>query len=85
MTGGKFPEGRNQYKKRGYDGAESPLQAPRCADANQVPHEEPEIEPAHVDQQSLQYVRVAAEVHAAHAARLVEMRDGPLQPFAAES
>ena len=52
--------------------------------ANQLPHEEPKIEAARVDQQSLQNVGGPAEVHAAHPARLVEMREGPLQVFAAE-
>lgn len=51
---------------------------------NQLPHEEPQIEAARVNQQSLQNVRVPPQVHAAQAACLVEMREGPLQAFAAK-
>ena len=81
MTRGTLPERPNQREKRGHHRTESPLQATRRADANQLPHEEPEIEAARVDQQPLQNVRVSAEVDAVHAARLVEMREGPLQAF----
>ena len=35
----------NQCKPRGQERVDSPLQAPWRADANQPPHEEPELKP----------------------------------------
>lgn len=57
---------------------------PRLTDAHQLPHQQPEIEAGRVDQQSLENVRMSAEVHAAHSTGLVEMREGPFQALAAE-
>src|SRR4051794_18545558 len=83
MTGGNLAERLNHREKRGEDRAEPPLQATRRANADQLPHEEPEIESARVDQQSFQNVRVPAKMHATHAAGLIEMCEGTLQAFAA--
>src|SRR6266480_2121380 len=58
-------------------------QAPRCAEADQLTHHEPEIEATRMNQQSLQDVRVAAQMGAAHAARVVEMREGAFDLLAA--
>ena len=63
---------------------EAALQAAWGADADQLTHEQPEIEAANVDQQPLQDVGVPAQVDAAHAAGFVEMGKGPLQAFTAE-
>ena len=46
---GQLPERSQHREQRGHDCAEPPLQAPRRADAKQLPHEEPEIEVAGVD------------------------------------
>ena len=53
------------------------MQRARRADADQPTHEELEIETARVNQQPLPNVGVTAEVHAAHAAGLIEMGKGP--------
>ena len=76
MTRHRLPERPNQREKGAEDRDDAALQAARRADADQLPHEEAEIEAAGVDQQPLQNVRVPAEVHAAHPAGLVEMREG---------
>ena len=79
MSCNEGQERSNQRQKHGHDRAEPPLQPAWRADADQLPHEEPEIETTRVDQQSFQNVGVPAQVHAAHPAGLVEMREGPLQ------
>jgi hypothetical protein len=61
-----------------------PLQPAWRADANQLPHEQSEIEAAGVNQRSLPNVGVAAEVHAPHGAGLIEMGKGSFEPLAAE-
>jgi len=80
----EVPEGTEQGHKRGHDRVEPPLQASRRPDANQLSHEEAEIEAARVDQHSFPNVCVPAQIYAAHATGLVEMREGPLQPLAAQ-
>ena len=59
------------------------LQPARRADADQVTHDEPEIEATRMNQQTLQDVRVAAQMRAAHPARVVEMREGAFDALAA--
>src|SRR5262245_49117108 len=72
-------------QKRNHDGDKPPLQPAWRADANQLPDEESEIEAARVNQQALQNVRVPAEIDTTHPSRLIQMREGPLQAFAAKS
>ena len=84
MTPHTLPETSRQCQQRGDDRDEPPLQPSRRADADQLSHQQPEIETAGVNQQPLQNVGVSAQVHASHAAGLVEMREGPLQALAAE-
>ena len=55
------------------------LEAPRRAHARQVPHEQPEIDAADLDEQPFQDVGMPAQMDAAHSAGLVEMRVGPFQ------
>ena len=50
MTPHWFRERAHQHQQRGQDGAEPPLQSSRCADADQLSHEEAEIEAAGVNQ-----------------------------------
>ena len=59
------------------------LEAPRRAHAGQLAQEQPEVEPADVNEQTLENVGVSTQVHAAHPARLVEMRVGAFEPLAA--
>ena len=61
------------------------LEAPRCAHARQLPHQEPEIEAADVHEQTFQDIGMPAQMHAAHPAGLVEMGVGPFQELAALS
>ena len=53
MTRGQLPERPQQCEYRGHERVDAPLQATRRADTNQLPHEQPQIEAARVDQQSL--------------------------------
>ena len=46
-------------------------------------HDESEIESTGVNQETLQDIRVAAQVRTTHAARVIEMRKGAFDPFAA--
>src|SRR6266550_4233082 len=84
MTHSTVPERADQRKEGGCDCDQPPLEATRRADANQLAHEQAEIEAGRVDQQPLANVLMSAEVHAAHPTRLVEMREGSLQALAAE-
>src|SRR5215813_5882360 len=77
-------ERADQRQKSSHDGDQPPLKPAGRADANQLPHEQPEIEAGRVDQQPLANVRMSAEVQASHPTRLVEMREGPFQALAAE-
>jgi len=61
----ELPERPNERQKASQDRGQPPLQPSRCADADQLPHEQLEIEAAGVDQQPLQNVGVTAKVHAA--------------------
>jgi hypothetical protein len=49
LTAWQAPERVNQREKRDHDRAEPPLQASGRADADQLPHEEPEVEAARVE------------------------------------
>ena len=49
----KLPELSSQHQKSSHDRDEPPLEPSRGADAKQLPHEQPEIEAAGVNQQSL--------------------------------
>src|SRR5260370_18947328 len=58
------------------------LEAARCADAEDRADQEPEIEPTGMDQQPLEDVLVTAQMRAAHAAGVIDMRERPFDPFA---
>ena len=55
----------------------------RGADAGQLPHEQPEIEAAHVHEHTLQDVGMVPQMHAAQPPGLVEVRVGPFEQLAA--
>ena len=71
-------EADQRVQKRG----RAALEATRRTDARQLPHEQPQIEAADVHEQPFQDVGMPAQMHAAHAAGLIEMSVGPLQQFA---
>jgi hypothetical protein len=77
------PEVAHQRQKRSHDGDEPPLQCSRRPDANQLPHEQSEIEAGRVNQQSLADVRMSAQVHAAQPPGFIEMCEGSFQALAA--
>jgi hypothetical protein len=56
--------------------SESALEPSWRTHADQLTHEQPEIEAADVDQQPLANVSVPTQEEATHAAGLVEMREG---------
>ena len=84
MTRDRLPGRPNQRQKAGQDRDESSLQPAWRADADQLPHEQAEIQAAGVNQQPLPNVGVAAEVHAPEAAGFIEMSEGSFQALAAE-
>jgi hypothetical protein len=81
----RLPERASQRQKSGQHGGKAPLQPSRCADADQLSHQQPEIEASGVNQQPLPNVGVAAEVHATHPTGLVEMGKRPFQSLTPES
>ena len=64
-------------------GAGAALEAARRPDAEQLPHEQPEIQAADLQEQALEDVAVSAQVHAAHPSGCVEMRIGTFEAFTA--
>src|SRR5262245_61346286 len=84
MTRDRLSERPNQRQKAHQGREQASLQPAWRADADQLPHEQAEIEAAGVNQQSLPNVGVAAEVHTTKAAGFIEMGEGPFQALAAE-
>ena len=74
-----FPSLDQEADQRGTDGRRTALQAARGADAGQLPHEQPEIEAAHVHEDTLQDVGMVPQMHAAQPPGLVEMRVRPFE------
>ena len=74
---------RSQERKSGAQSRGEPsLKAARRADADPTLHEEPQIERADVHQHPFEDIGVPPQMHPAHPARLVEMRNGALESFA---
>ena len=65
------------------EGIGAALEAARRPDAEQLPHEQPEIQAADLQEQALEDVAVSAQVHAAHPSGCVEMRIGTFEAFTA--
>ena len=76
------PTSAQEADQRVQKGGRAALEAPRRTDARQLPHEQPQIEAADVYEQPFQDVGMPAQMHAAHAAGLIEMSVGPFQQFA---
>ena len=76
------PAAAQEADQRLHQRRRAALEAPRRADARQVPHEQPEIDAADLDEQPFQDVGMPAQMDAAHPAGLVEMRVGPFQQLA---
>ena len=68
--------------KRSDNGRQAILQPARRAAADQVAHDEPEIEAARMNQQALEDIGVAAQMRAAHPTGVVEMGEGAFDPLA---
>src|SRR5206468_3060298 len=77
------PEHANEEYNGGHDSRRATLEPARRAAADLVTHDEPEIEASRMNQHALQDVGVSAQMRAAHPARLVQMRKGAFDPFAA--
>lgn len=77
------PDERPEGRERCHDGRESSLEAARCPDADQGPHEKRQVAAADLDEQPFEDVGMAAQVRAAQPAGFVEMGVGSLQPYAA--
>ena len=71
-----------EHQKLGDDDRQAILQAARRAAADQVAHDQPEIEAPRMNQQALEDIRVAAQIRAAHPTGVVEMREGAFDPLA---
>ena len=78
------PKAPNQRDQRNKNGEDTPLEPARSAHADQLTHDESQIEAPRVDQQPLADVRLTAEVHTAHSAGLIEMSKRAFQPLTAE-
>ena len=85
MTRRRRVQARNKRQKASQNRKVPPLEPARRADADQLSHEQSEIEAGRMEQQALADVGVAAEVHAAHPARPIEMGKGPFQPLPAKA
>jgi hypothetical protein len=72
----RSPKGPNQREHGGKSGDGTPLKPARSAHADQLTHEEPEIEAARMNQQPLADIPVTAEVYATHPTGLKEMGKG---------
>ena len=71
-----------EHQKLGDDDRQAILQAARRAAADQVAHDEPKIEAARMNQQTLEDIGVAAQMRAAHPTGVVEMCEGAFDPLA---
>src|SRR6202051_3246049 len=71
-----------EHQKRGHDSCRAILQPARRAAANQVAHDEPEIEAPRMNQQALEDISVATQMRAAHPTGVVKMREGAFDPLA---
>src|ERR1700674_260935 len=58
------------------------LNPARRAVADQVAHDEPEIEASRMNQQALEDIGVATQMRGAHPAGVVKMREGAFDPLA---
>jgi hypothetical protein len=71
-----------EHQKRGDESCRAILQPARRAAADQVAHDEPEIEAPRMNQQALEDIGVAAQMRATHPTGVVEMREGAFDPLA---
>src|SRR5438128_9471296 len=80
----RWPQGEAAYgcQKELKERKKEPLQAPRGANSEAPPHQEPQVESADMSEQSFEDVHVPAQVRPAHPASLVGMRKGALQDLA---
>ena len=76
---------RTSDQKDPHTGHCTALETAGRTDADQVTHEQPQVEAASVDQHTFQNVRVSAQVHAAQAASFVEMRERTFESFATQA
>ena len=76
------PAAAQEADQRLHQRRRAALEAPRRADARQVPHEQPEIDAADLDEQPFQNVGMPAQMDAAHPAGLIEMRVWPFHQLA---
>ena len=74
------PPGGKQDHQRGET---APLQAARCANADQLPEQHAEVEAREVNQEALQDIAMSSQMRAPHPAGLVGMRKRSLDPLAA--
>ena len=76
------PAAAQEADQRLHQRRRAAFEAPRRADARQVPHEQLEIDAADLDEQPFQNVGMPAQMDAAHPAGLIEMRVWPFQQLA---
>jgi hypothetical protein len=69
-------------KSTAIEGRRAILQPAQRAAADQVAHDESEIEAARMNQQTLEDIGVAAQMRAAHPTGVVEMAEGAFDPLA---
>ena len=71
-----------EHQKRGEDGCLAILQPARRTAAEQVAHDEPEVEAPGMNQQPLEDIGVTTQMLAAHPTGVVQMREGAFDPLA---
>ena len=76
-------DARHERDKHRKNDCHAALEPPRRAYADRVPHHEPEIEGAGMNQEPLENVLMPPQMRAPHAPRVVEVREGALDAFTA--
>src|SRR4051795_252531 len=71
-----------QRHQRADHGRQAALEPSRRAHADQLTHDEAEIEASGMNQQALQDVRVPTQMRPPHPARVIDMREGPFDALA---
>ena len=67
------------------DGRQAALEPAGCADADQSPHHQPEIEAAGVNEHAFEDIRRTTQMCTAHTTGVVRVREAALDAFAAPS
>src|SRR5207244_2023312 len=79
----ELDDARPPHDDEGQHRRQPPLQTARRPESDQLTHDEPKIEAAGMNQQPLEDVLMTTQMRAAHAARVVDVRERALDPLTA--